>query len=530
MSLELSVPDCSTPPPVDVELDPERVERRLAAMPLLNVGETGAKLQAMLQTYNRIDLLPDTRLALLERYRVPIRHLVLELRRQYIGASLPLAARQQAAADQSRQFGIELAYGYKHVALANSRLPGGRRRNAVESALPLQRAIRYLTETLLASFLSYAPAPARLWREIHSLYTYAERFGMTAVDVPDGLAADTHGSVARAYQHALLLDLADPYHLPSPMIVKMDQYLDCYAELATVRRSAERADTSCYFLIDLDSDRAGIFHGRDFVFERAERYAGLDTVDLARRLHSQLKQIDSGQMPACRLPPDFYRNGGRELLRRLINVWGINPKRTFRRNPRANTGVEVAVGIEGIGYWVNGGRGFLRSSERMGPFPPDGEPVTPKTDVPEYTLWNIEDESAGGMSISHTGPLSRRVSVGDLVSTRFTPDAPWTLNAVRWVRSPNPVHVEVGTERLAPAAMPAAIKIVDETEGEFLNVLLLPPVPALKHPSTLIAPRGLFRPQRIILLDDGMTLRRIVAVRLIEAAPGFERIEYIEAA
>lgn len=533
MALELSVPDCSAPPSADLELDPERVERRLAAMPLLNLSEAGAKLYASLQTYNRTDIPADTRLALLERYRAPARHLVLELRKQYVGVPLPLAARQQAAAEQSRRFALELAYGYKHVVVANSQLPGGRRRDAIESALPLQRAIRYLTETLLASFLSYAPAPANVWREIHSIYAHAERFGVTTVALPDSLnGIDAQGTVARAYKHALLLDLGDPYHLPSQMIVKMDQYLDCYADRATVRRGAERPEPNCHFLIDLESDRAGMLYSPDILFEHAQRYALLDTVELARHIHSQIKRLQTGQPPDCRLPSDFYRGGGQELLRRLINVWGINPKRTFRRNARTNAGVEVAVGIDAVGYWLNGGQRFLLSSERVGPFRPEAEAqkTTARADEPEYALWNIEDESAGGMSVSHTGDLRRRVAVGDVVGTRFSRNEPWTVNAVRWVRSPNPAHVEIGTQRLAPAAMPVAVKVVadDNSESDFLNALLLPPVPALKQPPTLVTPRSVYRPERNLVLDDGVKLRRLVARRLIEAAPGFERIEFVE--
>ncbi|MFL6654221.1 MAG: hypothetical protein ACJ8KA_05460 [Sulfurifustis sp.] len=534
MGLELSVPDNAATPFSDLELDPERVERWLAGLPLLDSSATGGKLYANLQAYNRADVPADIRLALLERYRAPVRHLTLELRKHYVGVPLPLGARQQATAEQSRHFALELAYGYKHVVLANSQLPGGRRRDAIESALPLQRAIRYLTETLLASFLSYAPAPAKLWREIHTLYAHAERFGITTVEVPDNVnGIDGRGTVARAYKHALLLDLGDPYHLPSPMIVKMDQYLENYADRASLRRGVGQTEPNCHFLIDLESDRAGILHSKGTILQRADRYGLLDTVELARHIHSQLKQLQDGQVPASRLPPDFYRAGGHELLLRLINVWGINPKRTFRRSQRTNTGVEVAVGLDAIGYWLNGGRRFLPSSRRVGPFRPQDEAREPSAQAaePEYALWNIEDESAGGMSMSHTGELRRRVAVGDVVATRFTRDDPWTINAVRWVRSPNPAHVEIGTERLAPAAVPVAIKVVadDNAESDFLAALLLPPIPALKQPQTLVTPRSVFRPQRALVLDNGTKLRRLIAQRLVEAAQGFERIEFIEA-
>lgn len=531
---DLSVPGCSTRLVSEVELHPAKVEQWLASLPLLNLSQGGRQLHATLTTYNRMEIDPAVRLKLLELYRQPIRHIVTELQKQYVGMLLPLPEKNRKAAEQDRQFQLELAYGYKYVVLAHARQPGSR----ADTALALHRAIRHLTEVLVASALSYSPPPPNLWREIHALYAHAERVGAVDTTVADPLnVVSGHCTVADAYKHALLLDLSDPNHLPSRMIVKINQYLDAYAGLATLHRGFDRVEPNCHFLIDLDSDRAGLLYSADMSPDRSERYCLLNTVALARHIHTQLTYLRDGAPPSCeKLPPAFYKSGGEEMLLRLINVWGLNPRRVFRRTPRQDAVVDVAVGLDAVNYWFNGAHRFILSAELVGPFQQrtnigvfakTHEEAKNASDY-QHEAWELQDESAGGMSLRKVGLIQRRVKVGDLIAMRFDRGENWTVAVVRWIKSPNSSNVEIGTQRLAPSAKPVVTKIVadDDSESDFLPSLLLPPVPALDEPPTLVTPCNVFRLNRIIYMDDGHKLSRLLAKQLVEVASGFERIEF----
>ena len=120
---DLSVPGCSNRLVSEVELHPAKVEQWLASLPLLNLSQGGRQLHATLTTYNRMEIDPAVRLKLLELYRQPIRHIVAELQKQYVGMLLPLPEKNKKAAEQDRQFQLELAYGYKYVVLAHARHP-----------------------------------------------------------------------------------------------------------------------------------------------------------------------------------------------------------------------------------------------------------------------------------------------------------------------------------------------------------------------------------------------------------------------
>lgn len=532
-AVDLSVPGFSFRLLPQVETRPGKVKKWLASLPPRRLSEHAREIYTALSTYNRTALEAPQRLELLELYRAPVKRVVEKLQEHYVGLPLPLPARHQSAADQHHHFQLELAYGYKYVVLAHleSAHP------PVEAALPLHRVIRHLSEVLLACYLSYSPQPRNVWREIHALYLEAERLGITGLTVDDPLdRARGGGTIAEAYKRALLLDLGDPYHLPSRMILKIDRYLEAYAGLASLHRSFERVESTCHFLVDFGADRAGVLYSHDTVLERPERHGLLNTVELARQIHQQLTALRHGRASAAEdLPSDLYKDGGQEMLARLINVWGVNPKRTFRRSRRQSGQVTVAIGLEEANYWLNGGRRLVRSAERTGPFPHgDSGAVAlnragagPAGDPPAAT-WKVQNESAGGMSLRRSGTIRRRVKVGDLIVLRLAPEESWSVAVVRWVKSANAASVEIGTQRLAPAATPVLVKVVSERgkESGFMPSLLLPEVTALDEPPTLVTPRHVFRPERAIHVDDGHRLTRLTAQRLLDVTTEFERMAF----
>lgn len=535
-AVELSVPGFASRLVPQVETRPGKVRKWLASLPPMPLAEHAREIYTALNAYNRIELEPAQRLELLELYREPVRRIVAQLEKQYVGLPLPLPAKHKGAAEQHRHFQLELAYGYKYLVLAWL----GRTRAADEAALALHRAVRHLREVLLACYLSYSPQPLNMWREIHALYVEAKRLGITGLAIADPLArAPGTSTIADAYKHALLLDLADPYHLPSRMALKINEYLESHAGLASLHRGFERVEPNCHFLIDFAGDQAGVLYSQDTVLDRPERYGLLNTVELARQIHHQLMQLRHGRTPAAGdLSPDFFDAGGEELLLRLINVWGLNPKRVFRRNRTRNEQVSVAIGLEEINYWLNGGRRLVISAERMGPFPHSvdinifalsregGNAGT----APPAGSWKVHDESAGGMALRRSGIIRRRVKVGDVIATRVSPEEGWSIAVVRWVKSPNASEVEIGTQRLAPSAIPVLIKVMSERgkESDYMPSLLLPAVPALNEPPTLVAPRQVFRPERVLHVDDGHKLMRLTARRLLEVTSEFERMEFAD--
>lgn len=335
-----------------------------------------------------------------------------------------------------------------------------------------------------------------------------------------------------------MLDLSDPYHLPARLTARCDLYLDRYAGAAVLTALPAQYDPTCQFLIDMNTDRAGVPYVEGAAPAPAEGFRLLNTIDLARQIHAHLTLLQQGRTPEPDgLPEEFYADGAGELLRRLILAWGINPQRMYRRNARTTGEVDVAVGVEACHHWLHGGRGFIRSSSFVGPLPNRAQltgvapptPEAPPTPDHPYENWHLEDESAGGMALTKKGLVRVPVRVGDLVAIRFAGDVEWGLAAVRWARSANPSDVEVGTQRLAPSAQPVVVQPDDGPSArDFVPALRLPALPALEQPGSLIVPRGMYRTDRVFYIDDGFRLYRVRGTQLIELTNAFERFQYTE--
>jgi len=223
----------------------------------------------------------------------------------------------------------------------------------------------------------------------------------------------------------------------------------------------------------------------------------------------------------------------KDLLKRVINAWGVNPQRSFRRSQPSGHQVDIAVGLDAINYWINGGRKFVVSSNFVGPMPQrhqlgieEKKPAAARMSEREYSTWDVEDESAGGLALSKTGQINVPVHVGDLVISRPPGiGSAWSVGVIRWVKSAASSNVDIGIQHLAPSAEPVVVKTVSENkmESDFLPALLLPEIKPLKQPQTLIAQRGLARPGMEIFMDNGYRLHRIAPTRLVEASHSFEQ-------
>jgi len=84
----------------------------------------------------------------------------------------------------------------------------------------------------------------------------------------------------------------------------------------------------------------------------------------------QLTLLKNGQLPPSEgLQENFYQENGLDLLKRVVSAWGVNPQRSFRRSQPSGHQVDIAVGLDAINYWINGGRKFVVSSSFVGPIP-----------------------------------------------------------------------------------------------------------------------------------------------------------------
>jgi hypothetical protein len=246
-------------------------------------------------------------------------------------------------------------------------------------------------------------------------------------------------------------------------------------------------------------------------------------------MHNQMPSPDG-------LHENFFEESGQDLLKRLITSWGVNPQRAFRRSLRDGHQKEMVAGLDAVSYWINKGEEFIVSSTFVGPMPKRtliGTDDVKKKIAPlpgqKYTTWDIQDEGAGGVSLSKSGQLAMPVQVGDLVVTRTPGEGnPWGIGVIRWVKSTTPANIEIGVQYLAPRADPVVIKVLTENEKEsdFLPALLLPRVKPLKQLQSLITRRGIHKPGVQVYMDNGYKLFKIEPTAMIEVNHSFEQFQF----
>src|SRR6202158_1230406 len=208
MSLDLSFPAKRGAPPRELEIRPKQVKAWIESLPLAQSMDASRKLCANLSAMNSSKIDWDDRVQILETYRPTTAVLLEELEAIFAKSTPPLAVRAREALGVARDLAAELAVGYK-IAIAEK--SGKLLAFGSPKQLPLliYRAMECLAAGLRASYKSYSPVPAGIWKEMHQLYLHAERENL-ALALAD---AEAKASVFDAYSESLLLALTDPYRL-----------------------------------------------------------------------------------------------------------------------------------------------------------------------------------------------------------------------------------------------------------------------------------------------------------------------------
>lgn len=530
MPINLAVPAIQDNMQVAVEIRPKHVQEWLDALPLANVGDAARRISDALATLNRSKIPDETRLKLLEQYRATIISLQPSLEEQYAGMALPLPEKNRSLAICARQLQVELAYGYKIVLLdhLNKKLTLGQPKYL---PLVIQRAIHALASILTTCYQSYAPTPAGAWSEMHQLYRHAVQHHMQDEEIAP---AGSKVSINSTYKEALLLSLADPYHLLQGQVAHVLDYLARFSGQASLLPLLATAEHPVgFFLIRLDTDKPPKAIAQNVTAADPRTDILLNTVELARTLHYQLQKLEAGSDPnKLGLPAAALQLQYREMMRGLIQHWGIAPKRFFNRVRKA-AALEIVVGVRAIHHFLNPMLGARQTEVH------DAEITlrlsssaidTSSQQSYTSTSWLVLNESAGGMAMSKEPQSNVQVRVGEILGVRTDRSAEWNIVLVRWVHSKDAAHLELGAQMLAPTA---AAVVLSPTLGSESNIripaLLLPAIPSLNRPALLTVSRGTYAPQREFRLLRSEGDVRIRASQLSSHTNSVEIFEFSEA-
>ena len=551
------------------ETDPKQARAWLAALPLADGGDSARDIYQALYTLNRLEVAAHTRLELMALYRAPVATVSTVLHSQYSGLGLPLAPAMRQLAEFIRQLQMEMAIGYKCAIqeLSEARVSWGKKH---QLALASARAMDYLGEVLLRSYQAYMPPPSGVWTEVHTLFRYAEEQDSLEqpVEVSDGGDGDTT-TISRRYRQILLLALCNPYQLPHNECNHVNAFLVAWADKALINDQLNTADPTGHFLINLALDAPPTAMLQQQALKASPELRVLNTIEVARIVHGFIKRLEQGEsVRLLKLGDEISDSGGREMLRRMIRLLGLTPQRKFART-KTRGHMSLCTGINALHFFSSGRRPFT---------PPQAEPeqeptkvpvaahsaagdenadsadtevidvalLATRTELPKWLSaaklttpesfpvdrWRLQDESARGLLLAREGEMAGQVRVGDVLGMQSGRDtSAWHVGVIRWIKSPEPRQVDMGVERLAPKVTPVAVRSAGAARltARYTQALLLPAMPVLQRPATLLIPRGLYDASHDLELVVGTEAPRTVRIlKLLERTASFDLVVFAE--
>lgn len=523
MSLNLSVPAFDENPAIPAEAGTKQIQELIANLPSDVPWEAAGVLVGQLSALNRQPVSSDARLKAMELYRPAVAEITQGLSRHYCNQPLPLSDTAIKAARAAKELHGELAYGYKHAILAEENKLfslGGEK----QTALLVQRAMEALGNMLLAVYQGYSGAPAGVWAEMHQLYLYSLRQSLQDIEVDTGHSSST---INLGYKRALLLALADPHNLDSTDIGRVVDYLKRFAGHTQLRPFGKTESPVGIYLVRLNQDkppvpltkRSGSINIRTDIL--------LITVNLARLLHQQITMLQANEPPTNLDLPEGARDPRyQDLLAHLLKQWGKPPSRLFNRVESKGV-VAMCAGLPAIHHFLSGKAGEatpeVEEPEEISLDLADS-PIDSGGSTFRQARWMMVNESAGGMALTKLAEAQVELRVGELLGLRTNSSRQWSLAALRWALGSDHTPLGIGAQLLAPSAQPVMVR---PAQQQFAGkALLLPDMPALNQPATLITAPGTYSPARELLLDEQGKETRLLATRLVERTASFERFQF----
>ena len=535
MSLAAILPPTSggTPPFANVR----EAQEWLTLLPLINIRQSRLELAEAFAQLNESRIDAVELLKILELLREAVQITELGLQPYYAGKPLPLlpdeAAHWQAAQKLWEQ--IETAYARCWRALVD-----GEAALAGHHALIAERAMSHGSRVARGYLLVYRPVPQRVWQRLFERYQLAEASGIAAEVVRDSLI-DIHGkSMPQAMLiHALLLAASNTRHLSGKQLLWLDRRLEVFATRTSLARHAPTPPGKTSLQIDLTAPGPALRMGQPL---QGDSIREIDTLALAQTLMRRIKPLREGEQPQnIGLGTELAPRAAEMMLTDQYRHWCELPTGRLQL-PRAKArACPVALELANLQRLIADGKlapppadptqldrrdlerlqlfGHVSASTR-----PQAEPVSGVSEP-----WDLLHESALDLLLARPAGSATRIGLQQLAGIAL--NSHYLVGTTRTLEDTGD-QLEIGL-RLLPgipvAAMARATDLARLGQAKYSEILLLPEIPALKAPPSLILPVGWFRPSRLLDIWDGETLRRVRLAQLVERGADYERVLYAPA-
>ena len=506
-----------------------------AARAFVESGERGSSIDflpricAEIATLTEQALDPRERLSVLEELRPGLWRVLAEFEREHLPRALPFSE-----SENRRWHSYIEAWSLMLGAYMHSLAEADHGESGLLGLVPLlqQRVVRQAVQVAIASYRAYMPGEPGLWTLLHEHLRRAEETGTLDLQVADPtVAMDGRSTLAEAYLHLALLDFCDPYALRPHELVLASRWLERLAHFARISQEVVPHGGVGFVVVDLD-------HGAGLRLlatapdpsvgeSGSPRYIRLATVhEQVKRLLTKLRLgISPGDLL---LGEDCTREEADLLLDRVHRRLLISQRRRHRRRP-ANEHIQVALGLTAVHRYLN-----LRP-EGLEPDEGADSPHAMAADdddvltTPLLVLAHsqIVDQSPSGIGLIQSPGGSSRLRCQQLVALIGRREV--LLGSVRWLAMDSEVGLRFGVRVIPGCPDPVRLLSSSTVSGEYDRAILLPGLPSLDEPATLVTAPGVFWPGRDLQLwvgPESLAPQIVTLQRQLEVGVDFERVTF----
>lgn len=514
--------------------DPASCEQWLSRLQFTNLHAVHSLLRTQLDEFNRFPLRVLDRLNTLEKLRETVSTLQTDYAKKLIAKKLPLSDEEFAIFTSIIGLWQGMLTGYQRCL---QDFMEGDAQLTKYGVLLCHRFMLYGSLQIIEHLRSGYEFDGALWQQLHALYAFTEGNGLQHEKINDALhGSGTASSCHTLYAKMLLTCHAKPAELTRAQLQLLDRWLAQWTDVITIeRRCVVSKGDAPPLAVDLSSNK-GLQDLQQLTQSDHLRY--LPMVPLSKLLRVKSILLQQGQLPQqLELGVDFYGVDCSAFLNQLLQLWceGASDRSAERHN--VTLSAKLASGFDLI-YSFIANKPYKPSSSTTGVDTAGHKQIatigrtfseTNLPDISQLESWTIENESILGARLLRENKGGERIGNNELIALRTKDANAFMLGTVSWRSVTRSGQLRIGVQYLPGVAQAIILKDIDTgtAQAKSLPALLLPAMPALKIPGSLIVPRDAFQARRVCeLVQTNKDKFNIKMGFSVSSGVDFERVSY----
>jgi hypothetical protein len=507
----------------------------LQTVPLINVAPSHSLILGQLEELNCFEMEPTGRLRIMELLAEPTAFVQIEQAKKYASKPVLLAKQERDIFNNVLALWDAFSHGYQRCLIS---IAEGNPALFEQRALVCQRALWCTGQRIAEHYKCSQELSGEYWKFLHRFFVIAEGHGVLEKPVPDPADKARNTTCLQTYVQSLLLHLAnEPSEQSSKQMALVSRWLEGWSQQVRIGRKPPASESGLAPLaVDIAAGRGPV---RGLLSGESVRF--LDLHELAKGIRSRVALLGKGDTPgALGLGDDINAAAAEQLLLVCHRQWCEEPKTRASARSAVTVQAMLCTGIPAMHHYI-GGKIFrqpvaakeLTQTQReeiatLGRISTRQEDEHSTAQGFFVENWTIREKSLGGMRIERDDDGGKgRFVRQQLIAVRPADTKEFMLGVVRWLSVSDDFELRAGIQMLPSAPQCVAVRStgLNAMSEKYVQALLLPAVPTLQSPATLILPAGWYRPKRTVEVFSDKA-EQILLTGVVDRGPDFERLSF----